>query len=251
MKQDILDQIRTELKKDDMYKLWSQAVRTTCRSNMSSVDLDWMYALLSFNSSDMILMIWDSEVESSASTCAYAAINFKKCYLYIDVICAQYGVGGILLDLIDKIANYLGYDEIRLESVETAFQAYMFKGYRPLRGDNAFTIPSSLQNFKTLFKRKPQILEYLVTNNMITQEEFEGKPVLVLQNVKAQLSGLLKMQKIIPLKDNNKEVYDFVKEQAQTWIAAKKKENPSEPICIADIMKYIDFPKVKKEAEGN
>ena len=132
------------------------------------------------------------------------AINFKKCYLYIDVICAQYGVGGILLDLIDKIANYLGYDEIRLESVETAFQAYMFKGYRPLRGDNAFTIPSSLQNFKTLFKRKPQILEYLVTNNMITQEEFEGEPVLVLQNVKAQLSGLLKMQKIIPLKDNSK-----------------------------------------------
>ena len=250
VKQDILDQIRTGLKKDDMYEVWEKAVYTTCRSKLPGLNSG--YALQSFNESDLILMIFDSfPLEASNSTCAYAAINFKQCYLYIDVICAQYGVGGILLDLIDKIANYLGYDEIRLESVETAFQAYMFKGYRPLRGDNAFTIPSSLQNFKTLFKRKPQILEYLVTNNMITQEEFEGKPVLVLQNVKAQLSGLLKMQKIIPLKDNNKEVYDFVKEQAQTWIAAKKKENPSEPICIADIMKYIDFPKVKKEAEGN
>ena len=247
VKQDILDQIRTGLKKDDMYEVWEKAVYTTCRSKLPG--LNSSYAKQSFNKSDLILMIWDSEIEASNSTCAYAAIDFKQCYLYIDVICAQYGVGGILLDLIDKIANYLGYDEIRLESVETAFQAYMFKGYRPLRGDNAFTIPSSLQNFKTLFKRKPQILEYLVTNNMITQEEFEGEPVKELKNVNSV--DLLEMQKIIPLKDNNKEVYDFVKEQAQTWIAAKKKENPSEPICIADIMKYIDFPKVKKEAEGN
>ena len=58
------------------------------------------------------------------------------------------------------------------------------------------------------------------------------------------------MQKIIPLKDNNREVYDFVKEKAQTWIAAKEKESPSETACVADIMKYIEFSEAQEAQEA-
>jgi hypothetical protein len=85
----------------------------------------------SIRDADAIILMEEVKIRNRR-ICGFCAVNFKKDYIYLDLICANAqirGSGTIMLENLDKIANALSLTEIKLSSVTNALAFYMKKEF--------------------------------------------------------------------------------------------------------------------------
>jgi len=259
----LLAKIRTDVDDHDMFNLWRESLKKVCRTGLTrSLNAKW--AKQSFLDADVVIMAFGVdeaareagqglrrsarleqkrvleqplEIEKSAYTCAYAALQFRLCCLHVDVICAQYGAGGTLLDLIDKVANYMGYDDVTLNAIRGKSVPYFFKGFLPrpatssgVHESTTFPIDPPWINAETLFQKVPRVLKFLKEHAMITEKQFHGTaPVDRLTNVTLAQRRDLCMSKPVSRTPVNQTFYDW----------ARKNSGPT--TCIPKVLMQNDY----------
>lgn len=230
----LLAKIRTDVDDQDMFNLWRKSLKYLCRTELTD-SLNPKLAKQSFLDADVVIIVFGIDkavgdpldIEKSAYACAYAAIQFQECCLFVDMICAQYGAGGPLLELIDAVANYMGYGAVTLDAIRGKSLPYLFKGFLPIPAPSSgvlesttFPIDPPWCNVDNLFQKVPGVLNFLKEHAMITEEQHEGTaPVDRLENVALAHERFLRMRKLVRRTPVNQIVYDWESENSSTTTA--------------------------------
>jgi len=83
--------------------------------------------------------------------CGLVFLDIASQYVYITLICAQRGLGRPLMNLVEEITVLLGYDTIKLDSLDAPFPFYLSNNYRLDNGRGTYRI-SDDEESKQLLK---------------------------------------------------------------------------------------------------
>ena len=70
--------------------------------------------------------------------------EFRKNIIYLSLICAKAGLGGVFLSLAENISKHLGYDTLKLVSIDDPLGFYIHKGYKFKKGKQTYEIPDGI-----------------------------------------------------------------------------------------------------------
>ena len=119
-------------------------------NNLCKFTINKSYIKSNYDLCDISIVLFSENIIKRTKTSKYVVCGLlfleeRNKSLYLSLICAKRGIGGLLLKFAEMIGRFFKYQKIILTSVDKPMPVYIHKGYKFMTGTDTFDVENDVK----------------------------------------------------------------------------------------------------------